>query len=230
MQSTQTEFPFGRPRHAGTATQAPISLIMRSVVAREGLRRILTDNGFEVISSVAQLDELIAEDEQLGHIFLVDNLDALREMSSNSPSARLVLLEREFDLDEMNQAFAAGAHAYILLDVSFDAFVAMIHLVASGEKVAPTELIESLRGMHSAHHHHHNGHDIAKIYGLRGREIEILDCLKKGMPNKAISRELGISEASVKLAVKGTLRKMSVQNRTQAAIIAQNGADGFHEE
>jgi two-component system nitrate/nitrite response regulator NarL len=230
MQSIQTVLPFGRPDYAGMATLSPISLIIRNTVAREGLRRILTDNGFEVISSVSHLGEMIPEDIQSSHIVIIDNVDALQQMSSKAPDARLVLLEQDFDFYEMNQAFAVGAHAYILQDVSFDSFVAMIHLVASGQKVAPTELIESLRDMHPAHHHHHNGNDIAKAYGLRGREIEILDCLKMGMPNKAISRKLGVSEATVKLAVKGTLRKMSVKNRTQAAILAQNGSDWLHDK
>jgi len=52
------------------------------------------------------------------------------------------------------------------------------------------------------------------------RELEILACLVSGHPNKIISRQLEISEATVKVHVKAILRKIGVQNRTQAAIWA----------
>lgn len=55
---------------------------------------------------------------------------------------------------------------------------------------------------------------------LSDRETEILQCLVNGAPNKAIARELNIAEATVKVHVKGLLRKMQLQNRTQAAIWA----------
>ncbi|TPG21598.1 DNA-binding response regulator [Sphingomonas koreensis] len=55
---------------------------------------------------------------------------------------------------------------------------------------------------------------------LSDREIEILRCLVIGYPNKLISRRLDISEATVKVHVKAVLRKLKVQNRTQAAIYA----------
>ncbi len=55
---------------------------------------------------------------------------------------------------------------------------------------------------------------------LSDRETEILQCLVNGASNKAIARELNIAEATVKVHVKGLLRKMQLQNRTQAAIWA----------
>lgn len=55
---------------------------------------------------------------------------------------------------------------------------------------------------------------------LSHRENEILKCLVAGHSNKLIARELQIAEATVKVHVKGLLRKMQVSNRTQAAISA----------
>lgn len=57
---------------------------------------------------------------------------------------------------------------------------------------------------------------------LSDREAEILQCLVNGASNKAIARDLRIAEATVKVHVKGLLRKMQLQNRTQAAIWALN--------
>src|ERR1700759_1659394 len=52
------------------------------------------------------------------------------------------------------------------------------------------------------------------------REGQILRCLVRGQSNKVIARELGIAEATVKVHVKGLLRKLRTANRTQAAVWA----------
>ncbi len=58
--------------------------------------------------------------------------------------------------------------------------------------------------------------------GLSERETQILQCLVEGCANKLIARRLDIAEATVKVHIKGLLRKINVNNRTQAAIWALN--------
>jgi len=67
--------------------------------------------------------------------------------------------------------------------------------------------------------------------GLSEREVQILDGLVKGHPNKVIARTCEITDATVKVHMKSIMRKIRVENRTQAAIWAmENGyaADGFN--
>ena len=59
-------------------------------------------------------------------------------------------------------------------------------------------------------------------FSLSDRETQILQCLVEGCANKLIARRLGIAEATVKVHIKGLLRKINVSNRTQAAIWALN--------
>lgn len=59
---------------------------------------------------------------------------------------------------------------------------------------------------------------------LSPRETAILLCLIDGDSNKSIARKIGITEATVKAHVKAILRKIRVQNRTQAAIWGMNNA------
>jgi DNA-binding NarL/FixJ family response regulator len=60
--------------------------------------------------------------------------------------------------------------------------------------------------------------------GLTERQIDTLRMLVKGLPNKTIARNLGISEATVKVYVSAALRAMNVTSRTQAVIwLSQNG-------
>jgi two-component system nitrate/nitrite response regulator NarL len=57
---------------------------------------------------------------------------------------------------------------------------------------------------------------------LTRREMLILQMLTKGASNKVIARNLVITESTVKVHMKGILRKLRLQNRTQAAIWARN--------
>ena len=57
---------------------------------------------------------------------------------------------------------------------------------------------------------------------LSSREESVLRCLIKGDSNKRIARKMDIAEATVKVHVKAILRKIRVQNRTQAAIWGMN--------
>jgi two-component system, NarL family, nitrate/nitrite response regulator NarL len=57
---------------------------------------------------------------------------------------------------------------------------------------------------------------------LSQRETGVLRCLMQGEPNKTIARQFEITEATVKVHIKAILRKISVRNRTQAAVWAQS--------
>ncbi len=65
-------------------------------------------------------------------------------------------------------------------------------------------------------------HKTTRGLGLSERETQILQCLIEGYANKLIARRLDIAEATVKVHIKGLLRKINVSNRTQAAIWALN--------
>ncbi len=92
-----------------------------------------------------------------------------------------------------------------------------------GEKVLPTHLAALLvKGILSSAPTRIN---TANSHGLTEREVQILQCLVQGDSNKMIANRLGITEATVKVHMKGLLRKISATNRTQAAIWALN--NGF---
>ena len=206
----------------------PTTLVVRSALTREGLRRILNDNGFGVAQAIANPDELNLENPDRPHIVIFDGsvlppditLAHLARLMEAAPGCRVVLLAETLDFDLMNHAFAAGAYGYILQDVPYQSFLGMIQMVSLGEKVVPRELIERMTDQPSSASDPETP-DTAALYGLGERERGILECLVMGMPNKLISRRLGVSEATVKLCVKTIFRKMSVSNRTQAAMMAR---------
>src|SRR5690606_31857815 len=92
-----------------------------------------------------------------------------------------------------------------------------------GEKVFPTDLARILiNGDFNVPAALPVSRRAAAGRALSERETQILDCLLSGYSNKMIAKRLEISEGTVKVHLKGILKKINVQNRTQAAIWALN--------
>lgn len=208
---------------------ASISIAIRNSIIREGLRRIFMDACFEVAESVSDLEELdlsfYAASEQ--HILVIER-DLLQEecaailerMQHEHANLRIVVLTGTFDFDEMIALYAAGAFAYFPDNVPYLSLVAILQMVSNGQKVAPPEVIDFLISMPAASRPTASGPSL-DAYKFRERELRVLEHLALGQPNKAISREMGINETAVKAAVKAILRKLGVENRTQAAVMAR---------
>lgn len=216
-----------------------ITLVGMNEIAQEGLKRILSGENFEVRSlALEEVERPICEEPapESGRlrIFVIDSsvgdLDgevlAMCEKVHNCyPDARVAVLADGFEYDEVARAFNWGVDGYILKSISCEPLFGLLRLIALGEKVLPSQLADSLHRQHSMPI---NGDWDASIRAvtLSCREAEVLICLSRGMANKVISRQHNITEATVKVHVKAILRKLHVNNRTQAAIWAvQHGLD-----
>jgi two-component system nitrate/nitrite response regulator NarL len=194
-----------------------VSILGKSEIIREGLRRILIDQGFVVDAAESNsfdfgpldCDVIIVDAHALD-----DGLQSCRELRERFPISRIVLMMDQYHIEEVAHAFASGV-------VDGAPLAGALRLIAMGEKVLPSEVAESLT--HSIPQIMWSGRETG-VAGLplSNREIEILKCLLDGDPNKVISRRLGIADATVKVHIKAILRKLRVQNRTQAAIWAAN--------
>lgn len=205
-----------------------VSLVIRNPLICEGFRRILIDNDFEVVSISDAIQSNLTDEG----LILVDRdllpseiFGDLKKLVSSHPRSRVVVLSSIFAREDAAQALAAGAYAFLLSDTPLSACVDSMKLVSMGHKLAPSGLIDALGDIHSSVSAAAPQIDMAKLE-FTEREQEVLRHLVKGAPNKLISRDLGITESAVKASVKCVLRKLSVQNRTQAAIVAHN--NGFH--
>lgn len=206
-----------------------VSLLCRNSIIREGLSRILGERDFQVVqyeSNAAALHSVNQLTEDVGpSLLLIDagteeiDADGLAALQKTFASSHLVLLADRFDFQAMLRAFRLGIRGYIVKEISCDRLVASLRLVAMGELVMPSQLAEELqsRPEFTGAPEVENTLDTAS---LSVREMEILSWLMMGCPNKVISRRMDISEATVKVHVKAVLRKLSVKNRTQAAIWA----------
>ena len=155
-------------------------------------------------------------------LVIVGEAGDLQQLRGAYPGARIVVLASDFAVDALRDAMNAGADGYLMKDVSPEALLQSLELVMMGEKVFPSNLAAMLLNLDST------PSPMNSIRGLTPREQEILQALVTGASNKLIAIKLGITEATVKVHLKTLLRKIDVNNRTQAAIWAMN--NGFTAE
>jgi two-component system nitrate/nitrite response regulator NarL len=211
----------------------------------------ITVSACVVDSSV--LDSLPHEPAILLIIDASDDFDAaigqIEPFKRCCPAGRIVVLVDQHQLQprKVISAFRAEANAYLTTFMTSEAFIKSLELVMLGETILPSAILTYLlnspcagEGGHEDDHEEdgNNGGnddldainttspDTAGTYSphLSGRQMSILRCLIEGNSNKAIARKMKIADATVKVHVKAILRKIRVDNRTQAAIWAmRNG-------
>jgi len=213
-------------------------LIGKNILVREGIARILREEHLRILASVSSVDELPSTLQSLQPVFLItqagDDFDLAVEhiglVRDQHPGGRIAIVANHYRPAEMALAFRAGASGYFVNVNCCDAFIKSIELVAMGGTVFPPAFLSFALDTKSDH-----GTKAALPDGaifvtpedtvapqLSPREQSILRCLIEGDSNKIIARKIDIAEATVKVHVKAILRKIRVQNRTQAAIWAMN--------
>lgn len=222
------EFPERKMR--GDKVMIPVLLVEESRLFREGLCRILAGTPYEIVYEASSIEMAFALIEQGAQTELV-LLDLAADEALASawilrlrtmlPAARIVVLSGDVSLRKLTFALEVGCYAYLLKDISPEALVQSLRLIMLGEKVFPTNLAQLLL----------NGHlcpdqNATQLSGrnLSQREQQILRCLINGDSNKVIALRLHITESTVKVHLKGILRKIQVANRTQAAIWAMENS------
>jgi len=207
-------------------TKTKIYLMGGSHLFRHGLRSYLDSDSFEVSGEwddYADFELSMQENEAPDLVLYAhphgeeDSANAVQSIRTSLPDTRVLVIADSLVAQECYACLSAGVNGYLLSDISKDALQHSMQLILLGETVFATELAKLWmnggleRGTTPVRALEHN---------LTPREGEILECLPKGESNKLIARRLGITESTVKIHMKSLLRKINVQNRTQAAIWA----------
>jgi two-component system, NarL family, nitrate/nitrite response regulator NarL len=211
-------------------------ILAQHTLLREGLTSLLHDSNFRVIASVATPDEfsqLLPRRVRLLILCLStgsrEDLDYLETLLSATRDYKIVVVAETSDLagqPDISAILRSGADAYILnvhsrdvLLKSLDLAILEQKLVVLGENGVPLKSSEvrttTTQSNGAPPRSSGNGGAI-----FSGRELEILSCVSSGDSNKVIARTCHIAESTVKIHLKSILRKIHVQNRTQAAIWA----------
>jgi len=201
---------------------------------RRGVRNILELEGdLEVVGEAGTGREALAIVQELTpDVVLMDlgipapnGIETTQRLKRELPHTGVIVMASNDDEDQHFEAIKAGAAAYVLKDIDPTDLIAIIRRVRAGEylindKVFSKPAVAS-RVLKEFRELAVYGSEAQPIFApLSPREVEILDNIAQGMTNKQVAYALSISEQTVKNHMSSILRKLSVNDRTQAVVYA----------
>jgi two-component system, NarL family, nitrate/nitrite response regulator NarL len=179
--------------------------------------------------------------------FEATNEHLVRQITMSNPAVRVVILAASQVASDIVRALSAGACGFLRHDITGDQLLRSLELIATGQSVIYPQFCLTAsqakpQGGRVTDGANGGGESVVSASerlagedtsceslpegglvrgGLSSRELAILRTLMEGASNKIIARRLVITEATVKVHMKAILRKLRLQNRTQAAIWAR---------
>jgi DNA-binding NarL/FixJ family response regulator len=201
---------------------------------RQGLRRVLeAEPDLKVIGEIEDGEEAVAQAQTLkADVIIMDinlpklnGLQATREITSAIDDARVIVLTAYHDDEQLFHALKAGAAAYYPKQVDPRTLISAIHAVAAGNFVIGDDVMAKpqvatwlINQFEELAVFDESPNEM--FAPLSTREMSILQLIARGASNKEIARELSISRQTVKNHMSSILRKLAVNDRTQAAVLA----------
>jgi DNA-binding NarL/FixJ family response regulator len=143
---------------------------------------------------------------------VMDGVEATRRIVAADPAVQVLVLSSFSDRNRVHDALSAGAIGYLLKDCEPGDLVAGIRAAARRESPLDPRIARTLLTREA----HPN-----PAAALSRRELEVLELVAEGLPNKQIGRALGITERTVKVHLGNAFRRIGVGDRTSAAIWAK---------
>ncbi|MEM1395286.1 MAG: response regulator transcription factor [Cyanobacteria bacterium P01_H01_bin.150] len=198
-----------------------VIVIAVSPVIRMGLSAMLDDNPkLTVVKSGSDIDSLTDEIIELRpDIVLLDwNSKDFESISQSQQfiSATIILVNELEDID-FGAILNAGVKGILPQTSTESEIIAAVKAVASGLVVLHPEIIDNLQLQKSTNFQQQA--DLNSIQSLTPREIEILQMLAPGLSNKAIAKQLNISDHTVKFHLSSIFQKLNVSTRTEAVAV-----------
>jgi len=224
----------GGPDRRNPEQTTKILLVDDHAPFRVGMRQILErGEDFEVVGEAEDGRDAFSLASDLSpDIVLLDlslpppgGIETTQRIKREVPSIGIIALAVAEDEDQLFDAIKAGAAAFVVKDIGPDDLVTVIRRVRAGEYLINDKVFSrpSVAGrvLKEFRELAVYGQEAAPIFApLSPREVEILDNIARGMTNKQVAYALTISEQTVKNHMSSILRKLSVNDRTQAVVYA----------
>ncbi|EGW36231.1 response regulator transcription factor [Desulfosporosinus sp. OT] len=189
-------------------------------LARQGLMAVMDlEEGFEFVgqaSCVNEARDVISRCKP--EIIIVDlklkdecGFDVISEIRRSNQNCKVVILTSSLDPNDFKRASDMNVDGYIFKDAMPEEIVNAVRLVSKGRRYYDPSIMEIVMKKEK----------MDNIEQLTSRELDVLVELSKGLNNKAIAKELFITEYTVKKHVSQILGKLGLKCRTQAAVYAK---------
>jgi DNA-binding NarL/FixJ family response regulator len=175
------------------------------------------EDGVEVVQLVSELKPDVAlMDLRLPGL---DGIQATKEIGTTHPEAAVIILSAYDDAAYVTQAKRARARGYLIKDAS-DLLIR--HTIKAAHKGESSLTHPHLReaAPDTNLYHRYEAKSLQHRHSLTPREMDVLKLLAEGLTNKAIARDLFISEVTAKKHVQGIIAKLDARDRTEAAVKA----------
>ncbi len=188
-----------------------------SVLLRDGIVRLLTDSGFDVVAAVGDADRLLdAVTELLPDLALIDvrmppthtdeGLRAAIEIRRRFPQIAVLVLSQYVEERYAGELLAGNVDGvgYLLKDrvIDVDDFVASLRRVAAGGSAVDAEVISQILG---------RSRRASELDRLTPREREVLTCMAEGLSNGGIAERLVISPGAVEKHISNVFTKLDLE-------------------
>ena len=204
---------------------------------RDGIASLLGAWGHEVVGQVADGDAAVAAGLELRpDLVLMDvampgggGLAATRRLAAQAPEIAIVMLTASEDVDDLFAAIKAGARGYLLKNLESGELRGMLAAVERGEAaITPAIAARILAELARAEAVPSSATVEPDPDRLTERELDVLRLVVRGLRNKEIAAELGISENTAKFHLRNILDKLHAQNRTE--VVARAMREGLVED
>lgn len=132
----------------------------------------------------------------------------LFQLRTEFPGLPVIVLSNSVDTDSVSRAVSFGAAGYISKSASCDVISRLLRSCLAERNWTPVQIIAE-------------ENQVNPIAALSPAQMRVLNGLKRGLPNKQIAFELGLTEKTVKAYLSMLYRKLGVSSRTQAVILLQ---------
>ena len=205
-----------------------ILLVDDHTLFREALLHVLNQLASQVVvleaANAEEAAQLISHTRNLDLVLLdidlpgVDGLTALPGLRELSPTVPIVVLSGSEASSHVKQALDNGAVGYIPKSCSSHEMLSALRIVLQGDVYIPPKLLGKLGESALSLAVSSNNDNLQTV--LTARQIEVLELMARGLPNKSIAKTLNLAEGTVKLHVAAILRAVGARNRTEAVIEA----------